>query len=89
MQTGVCINFDTKRGFGFLRSDEGGADLFFHYTAIQMDGYKKLEAGQRVQFGVETGPKGKPQACNVYIIEEVENGGTSIESEAVGQRKGR
>jgi CspA family cold shock protein len=89
MPTGTVKNFDTKRGFGFLSNDEGGSDVFCHWTAIQADGYKKLEAGQRVQFGIETGPKGKPQACNVYIIGEVENGRATVEPQAVGQREGR
>ena len=52
MPTGTVKNFDTKRGFGFLSNDEGGSDVFCHWTAIQADGYKKLEAGQRVQFGI-------------------------------------
>lgn len=80
MQTGTVVQFSAQKGWGFIRSSEDKTDVFCHWSAIQADGYKKLDAGQKVQFGVEIGPKGKPQACNVYIIEEAVNGGapTSI-----------
>jgi CspA family cold shock protein len=55
--------FNNDKGYGFI-SQEGGEDVFVHYTAIQTDGYKSLEEGQSVSFDVTQGPKGK-QAANV------------------------
>jgi CspA family cold shock protein len=52
--------FNAEKGFGFIAAD-GGQDVFVHYSAIQMDGYKSLEEGQRVNFEVVQGAKG-PQA---------------------------
>lgn|SRR5581483_3008964 len=57
--------FDASKGFGFITREDGG-DVFVHYTAIQGEGYKKLEEGQAVQFDVEQGKKG-PQAINVSL----------------------
>ena len=55
--------FNAEKGFGFIAVD-GGQDVFVHYSAIQMDGYKSLDEGQRVEFEVAQGPKG-PQADGV------------------------
>ena len=55
--------FNAEKGFGFIAVD-GGQDVFVHYSAIQMDGYKSLEEGQRVSFEVVQGAKG-PQADGV------------------------
>jgi CspA family cold shock protein len=55
--------FNAEKGFGFIAVD-GGQDVFVHYSAIQMDGYKSLEEGQRVNFEVVQGAKG-PQADQV------------------------
>jgi CspA family cold shock protein len=51
-------------GFGFITPDDGGEDLFAHFSAIQMNGFKTLKEGQKVQFEVTQGPKGK-QASNI------------------------
>ena len=56
--------FNAAKGFGFLER-EGGPDVFVHFSAIQGDGYKKLAEGDAVDFDIETGPSGKPQAVNV------------------------
>ena len=56
--------FNEAKGFGFITPDEGGEDLFAHFSAINMDGFKTLKEGQRVSFDVTTGPKGK-QAANI------------------------
>jgi cold shock protein len=56
--------FNAEKGFGFISVEGGSADVFVHYTAIQMQGYKSLEEGQRVEFEVVQGQKG-PQADNV------------------------
>lgn len=58
--------FNAVKGFGFIGREEGD-DVFVHFTAINMDGYRKLEEGQRVEFSIEDGPKG-PQAANVEVL---------------------
>lgn len=58
--------FNGSKGYGFL-AREGGADVFVHFSAIQSDGFKNLEEGQKVEFTVEKGPKG-PQATNVVVL---------------------
>ena len=57
--------FNGSKGYGFI-SREGGDDVFVHFSAIQGEGYRNLEEGQRVEFNVEQGAKG-PQATNVTI----------------------
>jgi CspA family cold shock protein len=56
--------FNSEKGYGFIAQDDGGADVFVHFSAIQMEGYKALEENQKVEFDVTQGPKG-PQAENV------------------------
>jgi cold shock protein len=63
MQTGTVKWFNAEKGFGFIEV-EGGSDVFVHFSAIQGDGYKSLDEGQRVQFNVVQGNRG-PQAENV------------------------
>jgi len=58
--------FNGSKGYGFL-AREGGADVFVHFSAIQGEGFKNLEEGQKVEFEVEQGPKG-PQATNVTVV---------------------
>jgi len=64
--TGTVKWFNGGKGYGFL-SREGGADVFVHFSAIQGEGFKNLEEGQKVEFTVEQGPKG-PQASNVTLV---------------------
>lgn len=64
MATGTVKWFNESKGFGFISQDEGGADVFVHFSAIQGSGFKTLAEGQAVSFNVENGPKG-PQASNV------------------------
>ena len=61
---GIVHCFNDAKGFGFITPDEGGEDLFAHFSAINMEGFKTLKEGQRVSFDVTTGPKGK-QAANI------------------------
>ena len=64
MATGTVKWFNDAKGFGFIQQDDGGEDVFVHHTAIQMDGFRTLAEGQKVQFEVAKGPKGL-QASNV------------------------
>lgn len=67
MATGTVKWFNDSKGFGFITPDEGGEDLFAHFSAIQSSGFKSLQENQRVQFDVTTGPKGK-QASNIQPL---------------------
>jgi cold shock protein len=58
--------FNTSKGYGFI-SRENGPDVFIHYSAIQSEGFRNLDEGQKVEFEVEQGQKG-PQATNVTIL---------------------
>lgn len=64
--TGTVKWFNASKGFGFIER-QGGPDVFVHFTAIQSDGYRTLQEGQRVEFSIENGPKGL-QAANVVAI---------------------
>ena len=64
--TGTVKWFNGGKGYGFI-SREGGPDVFVHFSAIQGEGFKNLEEGQKVEFTVEQGPKG-PQAANVVPV---------------------
>jgi cold shock protein len=66
MATGTVKWFNDSKGYGFITPDEGGADLFVHFTAIAGSGFKSLAEGQKVEFETVEGPKG-PQAANVEI----------------------
>ncbi|WP_162064534.1 cold-shock protein [Vibrio taketomensis] len=64
--TGSVKWFNETKGFGFITPDNGGADVFVHFRAIETDGFKTLAEGQKVAFNVEQGNKG-PQAANVTL----------------------
>ena len=67
MASGTVKWFNAEKGFGFITVDENGSDVFVHWTAIQMDGYRSLDEGQRVEFQVGQGQKG-PQAEAVKAV---------------------
>lgn len=67
MASGIVKWFNDAKGFGFITPDEGGEDLFAHFSAIEIEGFKTLKEGQKVTFEVVTGPKGK-QAANIKPV---------------------
>lgn len=67
MSKGKVKWFNDAKGFGFIEQD-GGSDVFVHYSAIQMDGFKTLKQGQDVEFEIKEGEKG-PQAANVMKLQ--------------------
>ena len=67
MAQGSVKWFNAEKGFGFIEVDGGGADVFVHHTSIDMDGFRPLDEGQRVEFEVVDGDKG-PQAAHVRSL---------------------
>lgn len=74
MATGTVKWFSNEKGFGFIAPDEGGEDLFVHFSSIQGQGFKTLDEGDKVEFTVGQGQKG-PQAQNVSVTEKGAGGG--------------
>ena len=70
MPTGTVKWFNNAKGYGFIVPEEGGEDLFAHFSAVNMDGYKTLSAGDQVQFEVTVSDKG-PQAMDIVPIAAV------------------
>lgn len=68
MKTGIVKWFNSTKGFGFITPDEGGQDLFVHYSDVQMDGYRNLAQDQRVTYSFTDGPKG-PAASQVIVVQ--------------------
>jgi len=68
MARGTVKRFKEEKGYGFIEPDEGGGDLFVHYTAIEGEGYRSLEEGERVSYEPTRGRKGE-QAENVRRVE--------------------
>jgi CspA family cold shock protein len=66
MAQGTVKWFNADKGYGFIAVD-GGRDVFVHFSAIQADGYRSLEEGQRVEFDIEQGERG-PQAISVRTV---------------------
>ena len=65
--TGTVKWFNARKGYGFIGPEDGGEDVFVHFSAIQGDGFLKLEEGQQVEYSVEEGPKGI-QATEVVAL---------------------
>ncbi len=69
MSTGKVKWFNEQKGWGFIIPDEGGDDVFVHYSAIEAEGYKTLKEGQAVSYELTPGKNGQMQAKNVKIME--------------------
>jgi CspA family cold shock protein len=67
MPTGTVKWFNESKGFGFIKPDDGGADLFAHYSGIKAKGFRTLKENQKVQYEVQQGQKG-PQAVEIDIV---------------------
>jgi cold shock protein len=67
MATGTVKWFNGDKGYGFITPDDGGKDLFVHFSAIQSQGYKSLDEGVKVEYEPQQGDKG-PQAANVTVV---------------------
>ncbi|MCG8435282.1 MAG: cold-shock protein [Gammaproteobacteria bacterium] len=67
MATGTVKWFNETKGFGFITPEDGGKDVFVHFSAIQAEGFRSLNEGQKVEFETEDGQKG-PQARNVVPV---------------------
>ena len=82
MSQGTVKWFNSEKGYGFIANDEGGEDVFVHYSAIQSDGYKSLKEGQKVSFETEADPKNPNKLrarktevllCKTFFLSETEN----------------
>ncbi|MEX3610908.1 cold-shock protein [Rothia sp. LK2588] len=66
MATGTVKWFNAEKGYGFIQPNDGSADLFAHFSAINSNGFRSLDEGDKVEFESEQGPKG-PQATNISV----------------------
>ncbi|WP_299975266.1 cold shock domain-containing protein CspD [uncultured Pseudoteredinibacter sp.] len=78
MSTGTVKWFNNAKGYGFILPDEGSGDLFAHYSAIDMDGYRTLKAGQAVTFDTAKGDKGM-HAINIRLAESSKSSQSNTE----------
>lgn len=77
MPNGIVKWFNNAKGFGFILPEDGESDVFAHYSAIEMEGYKTLKAGQQVQYELVDGDKG----CHAASIQPIEAAATSTETQ--------
>lgn len=69
MNSGTVKWFNAEKGYGFISNDEGGEDVFVHFSSIVSEGYKSLNEGQKVSYDTETDPRnGKLRATNVTLM---------------------
>ena len=67
MATGTVKWFNSSKGYGFISPNNGGDDVFAHFSAIEMEGYKNLKEGQHVEYEIQDSPKG-PQAAHIRAL---------------------
>lgn len=65
---GTVIFFNNKPGYGFISKDEGGTDIFCHFSDINCQGFKTLKKGQRVSYQIGKNHQGQPKAINVTLV---------------------
>lgn len=65
---GNCVWFSAPKGFGFVKASTTGDEYFVHFSQIDCEGYKTLNKDDAVEYDVELGPKGRPQAVNVRVV---------------------
>ena len=82
MPTGVVKWFNNAKGYGFISPEGGGDDVFAHFTAISMDGYKTLKQGQQVNFDLVEGPRGL-QATKIYPAQASANEGQARVTDSI------
>ncbi|MCI7530086.1 MAG: cold-shock protein [Eubacteriales bacterium] len=68
MSSGTVKWFNASKGYGFIANDEGGDDVFVHFSAIQSDGYKTLAEGQKVTFDTEADPKNSAKVRAINVV---------------------
>ncbi len=85
MPTGTVKWFNNAKGFGFILPEDGGEDLFAHYSSIEMDGYKTLKAGQAVVFEIVQGQKGM-HATQIKVIGQEKSSPSKSNNVATNQR---
>jgi CspA family cold shock protein len=74
MNSGTVKWFSADKGYGFIKNDDGGEDLFVHFSGIAAEGFRSLEEGQKVSFDIDTDPKnGRLYAKNVSIVQPAGN----------------
>jgi CspA family cold shock protein len=88
MPTGKVKWFNGEKGYGFIEQDDGGADLFVHFSAIEGEGYRNLNEGDLVEFEVGQGQKG-PQARSVTVTQSAPQSDDGGRGRSFGPRKSR
>ncbi len=86
MQTGIVKWFNNAKGFGFILPEGGGADIFAHYSSIEMGGYKTLKAGQAVSYETVNGPKGL-HATNIQAANSASDAESTEVTKAVTEKQ--